>query len=119
MNIDQLLDKIKTTPSTVEFNEVIEVIDKAYNYTPVRFHNGVGSDAVTNDAGTNEGSCKIFSFGSLNKLDEQQTLNCFGEYYRDDVLKHPENNDHANIRNFISHGWDGIRFEGQALRVKD
>jgi hypothetical protein len=34
------------------------------------------------------------------------------------VLKHPEATDHQNIRNFMKTGWEGIRFEGEALKAK-
>jgi len=45
-------------------------------------------------------------------LTEQQTLNCFCAYYRDDVLHQPDADDHQNIRNFIKIVWSGIAFEG-------
>ena len=116
MTINKLIDKINTQAEQIDFAEVIETIETCYRYTPTRFTNGKGSNAVTNEAGTNEGSCKIFAFASLNHLDEKQTLACFGKYYREDVLGHPDNDDHANIRNFMLHGWQGIKFEGDALQ---
>lgn len=88
------------------------VIADCYDYTPTTFTNG---DAK-NVAGTNEGSCKLFAFAQLNSLTEAQTLHAFGDYYRVDVLKNPEGSDHANIRNFIKTGWQGINFEGTALK---
>ena len=118
MTVDELIAKITTEPDSIDFAEVIHTIEEAYNYTPTRFHNGTGSKAATNAAGTNEGSCKIFAFGRLNNLNKQQTLACFGKYYREDVLAHPGNADHANIRNFMLSGWEGIRFEGEALHPK-
>jgi len=48
-------------------------------------------------------------------LDAQQTLACFGDYYRVDVLQNPEGVDHQNIRNFMTYGWDGVAFKGEAL----
>jgi len=119
MTVDELIEKITTEPASIDFTEVINTIEKSYHYTPTRFHNGNGSKAVTNAAGSNEGSCKIFAFGKLNKLKEQQTLACFGYYYREDVLGHPEGDDHANIRNFMLYGWKGIKFEGEALTLMD
>ena len=116
MTIDELIKRINTKPDSIDFAEVIETIETNYNYTPTRFSNGTGSNTATNEAGTNEGSCKIFAFGKLNNLDEKQTLACFGKYYREDVLGHPDNDDHANIRNFILYGWKGIKFEGEALQ---
>ena len=119
MTVDELIEKINTDPDSIDFTEVISTIEAAYDYTATRFHNGTGSKAATSAAGTNEGSCKIFAFGKLNKLDEKQTLACFGKYYREDVLGHPDNDDHANIRNFMLYGWEGIRFEHDALHTKD
>lgn len=114
MTVNELIDKINTKPDHIEFAEVMATIENYYAYTPTRFTNG---DTI-NDAGSNEGSCKIFAFAKLNDLDEKQTLACFGQYYRDDVLGHPHGDDHANIRNFMHHGWDGIVFESEALQPK-
>jgi hypothetical protein len=51
-------------------------------------------------------------------LTKEQTLPLFGEFYRDDVLKKPHGTDHQNIRNFMKFGWEGITFDGDALREK-
>ena len=96
--LEQLLQNIQTAPESIEFNDVIQAIDDHYCYSATRFTNGSGDSMVINEAGTNEGSCKIFSFAKLHSLDKEQTLNCFGKYYREDVLKNPEGNDHGNIR---------------------
>ena len=112
MEINELITLIKTQKDKVEFDVVINTIDNNYCYTPSRFSNG---NKLTNEAGTNQGSCKIFAFAKLNNLDKDETLACFGKYYRDDVLAHPEKNDHGNIRTFMSYGWEGIHFEKQAL----
>jgi len=118
MTNQTLIEKIKSAPDTITFNEVIDFINNTYHYTPAQFHNGHSDDMVTNDAGTNEGSCKIFAFAQLAGLAETETLNCFGDYYRIDVLQHPDNTDHANIRTFIRHGWNGIKFQSPALVAK-
>lgn len=110
-----LREKLCSTPEQVEFDEVIKVISCIYHYTPTKFINGM----LHNEAGKNEGSCKIFSFAKQNGLSEQQTLFCFGKYYRDDVLTHPDGEDHQNIRNFMKTGWAAISFEHDALRVKE
>ena len=114
-DLEIFIKQIKTTPEKTEFKDVIEIIDKYYRYTPTRFINGTGNENIINTAGENEGSCKIFSFAKLHQLDEAQTLNCFGKYYREDVLKKPEGTDHANIRTFIKYGWQQIRFDNTAL----
>jgi HopJ type III effector protein len=114
MDLNAFLNKIKTSVETIEFNDTIAVIDTNYDFTPTLFKNG---NAI-NEAGKNSGSCKLFAFAKLNNLTPQQTLQCFGAYYRKDVLEHPEATDHQNIRNFMLFGWEGISFEGTALKIK-
>lgn len=118
MTLEQLIANLNCDANSIDFNDVMAVIIDNYNYQPVRFRNGLSDTAVVNQAGTNEGSCKIFAFAKLHNLSENQTLACFGDYYRADVLKHPEKDDHQNIRNFIQDGWGGITFFGDALVLK-
>lgn len=112
--IQSILQQIKESPSTIQFADVIAVVDQYYDFTPTSFTNG----HVKNEAGQNSGSCKIFSFAKLHGLSQDETLACFGDYYRVDVLQHPSNTDHQNIRNFIEFGWNGIVFEDNALRLR-
>ncbi len=118
MTPEQLISLLKSTPEAISFEQVISTIDNHYDYTPARFHNGLDERRFTNDAGSNEGSCKIFSFAKLKGLNRAQTLACFGKYYQQDVLSNPDSTDHANIRTFMKSGWDGIEFETQALSAK-
>lgn len=115
MTLNAFFAKLNSTPDTIQFSDTIAVIDAHYEFTPTAFQNG----SIKNEAGQNSGSCKLFSFAKLHTLTEQQTLACFGDYYRVDVLQHPEAQDHQNIRNFVQSGWGGIQFESQALRAKD
>ena len=114
MNLDTFIKKIIANES-VTFSETMAIIDEHFQYQASQFHNGLGKDRLTNTAGTNEGSCKIFAFARLQQLDKLQTLALFGDYYRLDVLSNPEGNDHQNIRNFIKYGWDGITFDQEPL----
>lgn len=116
MSLESFLESIKNNEA-ISFDETIAVINENYLYQPTEFTNGLNNDLLINAPGTNEGSCKIFAFAMLNKLEQQQTLNLFGDYYRIDVLNNPVGNDHKNIRNFILYGWQGIRFKGEALAV--
>lgn len=109
-----LFEQLERAPQTIEFKDVIAFIDEHYDFTPTKFTNG----NTVNDAGQNNGSCKIFSFAKLNDLSKEETLNLFGEFYREDVLKNPDGSDHQNIRNFMKSGWDGVSFEGKALSRK-
>lgn len=117
MTPSELITLIKTNPEALEFKNVIATIDANYTYTPTRFTNGSVETQAINDAGTNEGSCKIFAFAQLHDLNKEETLACFGRHYHDDVLKNPDGTGHINIRNFMQTGWDGIHFENQALKV--
>ncbi|MCP4984743.1 MAG: HopJ type III effector protein [Colwellia sp.] len=112
MSKSQLLMQLNTNADDVVFEQVMQVINDNYSYTPASFKNG----EMLNEAGTNEGSCKIFYFAKLNGLTKQQTLACFGCYYRDDVLQNPNGSDHGNIRNFIKTAWQGIEFQSVALK---
>lgn len=114
MRIEDFLHKLRTQSESIAFTDTIEVIDTNYEFTPVRFTNG----SAVNEAGTNSGSCKLFSFAKLQQLSKEETLACFGAYYREDVLQHPEATNHANIRNFMITGWQGISFDGEALQLK-
>ncbi|PKM22890.1 MAG: type III effector [Gammaproteobacteria bacterium HGW-Gammaproteobacteria-14] len=114
-SLQALLQHIAQSPERVEFDEVIAVIDQFYHYTETRFTNGLGEDALINEAGSNAGSCRVFAFARQNKLDEESTLACFGRYYREDVLRFPDGNDHGNIRRFMKYGWQGIYFDDEPL----
>ena len=111
MNTRDLISQLNTAPETVTFQQVMLVIESEYTYEPQPFSNG----ELDNQLNENAGSCKIFSFAKLNSLSEQHTLHCFGDYYRIDVLEHPNGQDHQNIRYFIKTGWQGIKFEKLAL----
>ena len=114
MSLNAFLERLNTAPDTVTFEETMAVIDEAYHYQDARFTNG----EMELRPGQSSGSCKIFAFGQLNGLSEQQTLHCFGDYYRVDVLGHPDGDGHQNIRSFMQHGWSGISFQGEALVPK-
>ena len=117
-NPDKLLALLKGNPEKIEFQDVMSVISEFYDYSPAQFSNGLDNDQIINHAGENEGSCKIFAFGQLHGLTEDETLACFGQYFREDVLQHPAGTDHRNIRAFIRYGWSGIHFESPALIPK-
>lgn len=109
-----IIQQLKQDPENIEFKDVISFIDEHYDFSPTPFKNG----NIINEANQNNGSCKVFSFAKSNNLSKEETLFLFGDFYRNDVLKNPEGNDHQNIRNFIDFGWDGIYFEGEALRKR-
>lgn len=110
----EFLKSLKQTPESVSFDETMTVIDKYYNFEPTAFSNG----NIRNNSGENNGSCKLFAFAKLQGLSEQQTLDCFGQYYRHDVLNNPAADDHQNIRNFMKTGWTSLKFEHQPLTLK-
>ena len=114
MNIKEFKEKLTQFPTQISFSETMAVIDENYDFTPTAFKNG----GTYNKEGENSGSCKLFAFAKIQQFSQEETLACFGSYYFEDVLKNPEKNDHQNIRNFMKTGWNGILFEGEALKLK-
>lgn len=114
MTLAAFLATLNKNPESIAFADTMAVIDAEYEFTPASFING----ETRNEAGQNSGSCKLFAFAKLNGLSKEQTLACFGAYYRDDVLKHPEGSDHQNIRNFIKFGWEGVKFDNMPLKAR-
>ena len=114
MMISSFIEKLRVSPEVVDFNELIALIDAHYDFSPSAFKNG----DLHNKKNENNGSCKLFYFAKRQNLTKDETLACFGAYYRDDVLKNPDSDNHQNIRNFMTHGWQGIVFDNDALSVK-
>lgn len=113
MTLQAFKQKLKNIPNSIEFSETIAVIESNYIFTPTAFKNG----DLYNKAGENSGSCKLFSFAKLQGFSKEETLACFGKFYFDDVLNDPNGTGHQNIRNFMKTGFDGLVFEGDALKV--
>jgi hypothetical protein len=112
MTISTFLQTLQDAPETIAFTDTMAVIEARYDFTETEFNNG----DLVNAAGENSGSCKLFAFAQLQGLSEEQTLACFGAYYRDDVLAHPEEINHQNIRNFMQSGWSGVVFSAPPLK---
>ncbi len=117
MIFQTLMDRLKK--GEADFEDVIAYVNTHYDYTPTRFTNGRGANTVVNEAGKNEGSCRLFALAKLKGLSEADTVQLFGRFYREDVLKHPDASDHANIRRFMADGWAGICFDGTALVARN
>ncbi|GGW53906.1 HopJ type III effector protein [Alishewanella tabrizica] len=111
--LDDFFIQLSTEPDSINFAQTIAVIDEHYHFTPVAFQNGEQQNA----AGENSGSCKVFAFGLMHQLSAPQTLQLFGEYYRQ-VMDTPNGTDHQNIRNFLRTGWHGVVFSAPALQLK-
>ena len=114
MELELFFNRLETAPETIEFPDVIALINSLYTYIPTGFRN----HEIYNEAGQNTGSCKLFSFARLHELTGEQTLALFGSYYRADVLRTPEGESHPNIRQFMKTGWDEIEFDGVPLRAR-
>lgn len=113
MTIQEFYTKLKANPTAITFSETMKVIENNYNFTPTTFTNG----NITNLAGSNSGSCKLFAFAKAQKLTQEETLFCFGEHYQN-VLENAAGNSHQNIRNFMKTGFEGLSFEGKVLSLK-
>ncbi len=114
MSLNTFLQKLNSTPDEIAFTDTMAAIEALYDFSPAAFKNG----ELMNEQGQNSGSCKLFAFAQMQGLSPQQTLTCFGDYYRKDVLLHPEGSDHQNIRNFMQTGWAGIQFSASPLNEK-
>jgi hypothetical protein len=112
-DITTFLERLRTTPETIQFAEVIALIDSHYNHTPTPFVNG----AATNQASENQGSAKVFSFARLHSLNETETLHCFAEHFRA-VSDNPTGDNHQNIRQFMANGWEGIQLPHTCLTAR-
>lgn len=113
MTESELKDLLARTPDKIIFNEVMSLIDELYDFTPSAFTNG----RIHNNAGENNGSCKLFAFAQLNNFSKEDTLYCFGEHYQS-VINDPGGDSHQNIRNFMEFSWQGISFDTFPLHKK-
>tara|TARA_B110000503_G_scaffold38534_1_gene63277 strand:+ start:406 stop:756 length:351 start_codon:yes stop_codon:yes gene_type:complete len=113
MTIPEFKIKLKITPTAISFADTMQVIEDHYNFNPTAFTNG---DAI-NNAGENNGSCKLFAFAKHQKLRKDETLLCFGEHYGN-VLADKNGASHQNIRNFMQTGFKGLSFKNEALTLK-
>jgi len=95
-------------------NTVFGITD---NYTRQNVAFSIGD--VFNNVGENSGSADIFSFALMAELDKNQTLELFGEHYKN-VLDNPDGENHQNIRAFMEYGLDGLDFpDGYSLVERD
>ena len=113
MIIQEFKTKLKVNSTGINFADTMQVIEDNYNFTPTTFTNG----DITNNAGENAGSCKLFAFAQHQKLTKGETLFCFGEHYKN-VLEDEKGDSHQNIRNFMKFGFEGLSFKGEALELK-
>jgi hypothetical protein len=109
-----MINTIRSKPDEIQFGEVISYIDEHYTFTPTAFSNG----DIVNDKGQNNGSCKLLQFALISGLTKEETLSCFGDYYRIEVLQNPDGIDHQNIRNFMKYGFEGLKFKNITLKKK-
>lgn len=114
MTTEEFITSLQKDPKSNTFATTLEVINQYYSFTPTGFRNG----NLENQAGENNGSCRIFAFAQLHGLDPATTLACFGDFYFKEVLRDPEGDGHQNIRNFMKTGWKGIEFNGIPLKAK-
>lgn len=114
MELELFLNRLETEPESIEFTDVVALINRLYIFIPTGFRN----HDIYNEAGQNTGSCKVLAFARLHELDESKTLALFGSYYRADVLRTPDGSSHPNIRQFMKTGWGGIEFDDVPLRAK-
>ena len=125
-----LLDRIWGDDQTIELEDVLEVIDLNYNYTPTAFRNGAVENAADENVSDEPlpfctpsvpccptftrlllhfalvsliqvGSCKLLSWALLHNLNTDNVLLAFGRHYRD---LDPDGTSHLNIRAIATMG---------------
>lgn len=109
--VKQLLERLDS--QEIQFKDVLEYIAENYEYTASAFQNG----AQYNAEHENQGSARVLSFAQIQRLSKEDTLRLFAEHYAL-VLATPTGNDHQNIRQFLQHGWEGVKFDREVLTVK-
>ena len=97
MTLNDYLTTLAENPKSIQFSDTMTIIENHYEFTACAFNN----HGLLSAANENNGSCKIFAFAKINGLSKQNTLDCFGKFYRDDVLQNPKADDHMNIRTFM------------------
>lgn len=110
MTQEEYLDQLKSG-TMVDFEVLMALIDDNYHHTAAAFSNG----DLENNSDENQGSAKLFCFAAIHQLSVLETLHCFGQYYKD-VLNAPNDDNHPNIRNFITYGWAGLKFASPVLK---
>lgn len=113
MSISDLLTQLQQPSPLFVFNEVMDLINDQYDFSPCAFVNG----DVENSADENQGSCRVFAFAQAHSLDQAETLKLFAEHYQQ-VLSDPDGDSHGNIRAFMKNGWNGVVISGQPLTPK-
>ena len=113
-NIELFLESLSASPELIEFSDTMSIIDEYYDFTESAFTNG----ETNNAAGENSASCKLLAFAQEQNLSKEQTLACFGHYYREEVLKNSHAVDHQNIRQFMINGFSGLVFFENPLKLK-
>lgn len=112
-DITTFLETLRTAPESLQFADVMAMIDAHYDHTPTAFTNG----KAINQATENQGSAKVFSFARIHGLSEDETLRCFAEHFRA-VQNSPSGSDHQNIRQFMLSGWNGVELATGCLNPK-
>lgn len=115
MNLLDFLQQLQQQPQSIEFTQSLQIIEQYYDFKPVAFKVG----EQHNEAGQNQGSCKLLAFAQLHNLSLEHSLALFGHHYRQEVLEHPEGNDHQNIRQLQAKGWAGVTFSAPPLVAKN
>lgn len=106
---------VEMSADDLTMEEVLEMINTHYETQLLEYTVG----DVVNKQGENEATGHILSYAALSNMDKETTLKLWGQHYRA-VLANPDGTDHANIRNFMKFGWEGVPFEnGIALTRKN
>jgi histidinol phosphatase-like PHP family hydrolase len=113
VNTQQFLEQLKSSGEII-FSDFTDLIDSEYIFLPTAFTNG----DLVNKEDENQGSAKVFCFGSMHELSEYEVLRCFGEHYQSVLNSLVDGTSHLNIRSFMRRGWKGVSINAEALIKK-
>lgn len=113
-DLHSFLSQLRNDPSSIAFQQSIDLIDQTYHFQAQAFTVG----AQVNAQGQNQGSCKLLAFGKTQQLSVEETLMLFGHFYRQEVLGNPDGQDHQNIRQLRLVGWSGVSFAAEPLTAR-
>jgi len=113
MTTQQYLEQLKSG-GEMKFSDFTDLIDNEYAFLPTAFTNG----DLANQKDENQGSAKVFCFGSMHELNEYEVLRCFGEHYQSVLDSLADGTTHLNIRNFMRKGWQGVSIDDSVLSKK-
>ena len=111
--IKDSINTIREAWETIDFSNMIQLIDYLFETKPIEFTNG----SEANKARTNLWSLKILTLGLMLGLNTNQILSLFGEHLTE-VENTPKWDSHKNIRALRTWGYTKIELPENPFTVR-